>query len=117
MIERAATKVADTASTTIVFTGGAPRQRLFRAGIDFKRGRMVVMDGPKEIAGCPIDLTVDRPVAITVQADTRRGGFAVAACGKTLQAKMPNHWTHITAYGYGLSNSTVEFSEIKAVAR
>ena len=100
-----------------MFTGGAPRQRLFRAGIDFASRRLIILDGMKEIASTAIDAAADRPISITVQANTKRGRFMVAAGGRTLQAKMPKNWDGFTAYGYGLSNSTVEFSKIITAAR
>ena len=108
---------ANESTGLIVFTGGQPRQRLFRAGIDFKRSKLVIVNGNRVVQSVDVDVPKDRPVTITVQANTVRHGFMVAACGKTLQGKLPKEWTEFTAYGYGLSDGTVEFSKIQAAAR
>ena len=73
------------------------------------------------LAGCqaqkePITVGAE-PVQVTVLADFGRGGFSVAAGGKTLQAELPKNWkAGFTSYGYGLDDGTVEF-DARTVAR
>jgi hypothetical protein len=95
----------------LIVTSGDPRQLLLRGGVDFTAGKLVLIRGMTEIASAPF--ASDRgAVTIAVDVDFDAGTIRAAAGGERVEGPLPKAWAGITAYGYGLSDTTTDFSPI-----
>ncbi|MHC5001531.1 MAG: sulfatase family protein [Planctomycetota bacterium] len=97
----------------IVFTAGDARRQLFRAGLDYERGRLAVV-GPDLRPLATADIALDSATATELRVDVDLAAHAVTARSgtATVTVDLPPDWDAITAYGYGLSNTTTSFSPI-----
>ena len=101
----------------VVVTGGDPRRRLVRAGVEFAAGRLVLVgpDGLGVVAEAPLDWSGrDRlaPVALRVDVDLEGQTITAEALGRRVTAPLPAGWTALSAWGYGADNAESTFGPL-----
>ncbi len=96
----------------IIVTGGHPRRNLFRGGVDFQKGQLILMRNMKRIQTAKLDIG-DRPVPVRVDVDLEAHTIRASSGGQSVEAALPKDWAEISAYGYGAGNCTTRFSDLE----